>query len=77
LVKKTRSNLKEAQVISVRSFGEMRAAIVLSSFVTTAWGGYSTSPSNSFIYDEYGRVSFFHGENFVQVSESLGSFRSH
>jgi hypothetical protein len=51
----------------------MRSAFVLSSYLATAWGGYSTSSSNSFIYDQYGRVSFFHGENFVQVSDPLES----
>ena len=38
----------------------------LSSSLQSVSSYYSTSSSNSFIYDEYQRVSIFHGENFVQ-----------
>lgn len=46
----------------------MKIATISSLFIGSVWSYYKASLSNSFIYDEFGRVSIFHGENFVQVS---------
>lgn len=44
----------------------MKLMLLLAIFLLPCVVSYRTSPSDQFIYDNDNRVSFFHGENFVQ-----------
>ena len=44
----------------------MILSLVSSLLVTSALGHFRSSTSDTFIYDDDNRVSFFHGTNFVQ-----------
>jgi endoglycosylceramidase len=45
---------------------KLRGYTALSSLAWTTASAFHTSSSDTFIYDEHERVSFFHGTNFVQ-----------